>query len=103
MNLKSWLHAITQLAPIILAVTPGVPTVLIPAIIKGIQAAETIPGASGPDKLTAALKIVDASADAINAAKPNTIRPAEVTKAVTSGIATVIAVTNIKVKQPPNP
>ena len=98
MNLKSWINAITKIAPIILAAVPGVPPLLVPAIIKGIHAAEAIPGATGPEKLAAAIEIIDASATAINEAKPNTIKVSEINSAVKHGIETVIAVTNIKVK-----
>lgn len=96
MSLSSWLHNIEKVGEIVLPLVPGVPAPLIPFIIKGIQTAETIPGADGPTKLAAAVSEVKNGADAINAVKPGTVNTEAVNEAVVHGISTVIAITNVK-------
>ncbi len=68
MSLPSWLSLIAQFAPFILAAIPGVPPGIIPFVAAGIQSAETIPGATGPQKLTAAVAIAQAGFGAAQAA-----------------------------------
>lgn len=93
-----WLELVRTLAPFILAAVPGVPPVLIPAIIHGIQTAEQIPGASGPQKKAAVLDLVSTGITAANtvAGRP-LVNKAHVTGAVSAGIdATVNAVNAIR-------
>lgn len=98
MSLTSWLRAIEGIAPLILVLIPGIPKELIQPITKAIQAAEQIPGATGPEKLEAAKDLISASAATINAAKPGTVNVEAIDSAVEHGIATVIAVTNVTKK-----
>lgn len=94
MNMN-WLDAIAHLAPFILPLIPGLPPVLIPFIVHGIQTAEVIPGASSATKLAAALDEVNTGIAALNALKPNTINPSLSTSAILSGINTTVAVANV--------
>ncbi len=68
MSVASWFSLIAQFAPFILAAIPGVPPGIIPFISAGIQSAETIPGATGPAKLQAAVQIAQAGFGAAQAA-----------------------------------
>ncbi len=88
-----WLDLVKNLAPFILAAVPGVPAVLIPAIVHGIAVAETIPGASGAAKKAAVIDLVTTGLQTANAVKPGTIDEASTVAAVSNGIdATVNAV-----------
>lgn len=98
MSLSSWLRTIAGVAPLILTLIPGIPKALIPHIVNAIQQAELIPDATGPEKLKAAKTIVNDAAEVINTAKPGTINVSAINDAVTNGINTVVAVTNVKVK-----
>ncbi len=88
-----WLDLVKNLAPFILAAVPGVPAVLIPAIVHGITIAELIPGASGAAKKAAVIDLVSTGLQTANAVKPGTIDEAATVAAVSNGIdATVNAV-----------
>lgn len=100
MSISSWLQKIEFFAPLVLQFIPGVPPELTSFIVKGIQAAETIPGASGTTKLTAAVAIANAGVAAINTVKPGAIDAEQVNSAIVNGINTAIAVTNLVHKQP---
>ncbi len=68
MSVRSWLSLIAQFAPFILAAIPGIPPAIIPYVAAGIQSAEAIPNAAGPQKLTAAVQIAQAGFSAAQAA-----------------------------------
>ena len=68
MSVPSWLSLIAKFAPFILAAIPGVPPAIIPYVAAGIQSAEAIPGAAGPQKLAAAVQIAQAGFSAAQAA-----------------------------------
>ena len=95
MKFGAWFTILKRLAPVALALTPAAP--LAPFIAVAIQAAEQIPGASGPTKLAIAREIVKISVNATNAqlgyAK---VDPELVDEAIENGINTVVAVVNAK-------
>lgn len=94
----NWLDLIKQFAPMILAFTPA--AAIAPYIVPGIEAAEALKNASGQEKLAHAIETTHVVISAVNAAKPGTIDPATADAAITSGINTVIAVTNLIHRQP---
>ncbi len=99
-----WLSLIGNLAPFVLAAIPGVPPVLIPAIVHGIQTAEQIPGASGAQKKAAVLDLVATGLTTTNSiAGSQKIDASATLAAVSSGIdATVNAVNAVhSVTNPP--
>lgn len=67
-----FLWALLHLTPLLLqtatALLPGLHPQAVPHIIAAIHAAETIPGANGPQKLDAAVAIATASLSAAQAA-----------------------------------
>jgi hypothetical protein len=94
MNL-SWLKKVEFVVPFILPFIPGVPPAVIPFIVKGIQTAEAVEGATGAQKLAIAQAEVANGVAAVNAAKPGTIDETNLNSAVTNGINTAVAVTNL--------
>lgn len=90
-----WLKKIASIAPLVLPLIPGIPAVLTPFIIKGIQTAETFEGATGPEKLAKAVDEVNNGIAAINAVQPDTVNAAAVNDAVVHGISTVVAIANV--------
>ena len=97
MNLKSWLGIVKKVAPAVLLLTPLAP--IAPFIILGIEIAEKIPGASGPEKLEIAKAIARVGINAANAkADSPVIDPEAVDQLVTSSINAIVAATNLKVK-----
>jgi hypothetical protein len=100
----TWLQVLLKLAPTILAVIPGVPPALVPAIADGIAEAEAI-GGSGPDKKAHVIKLATDAVTGINAAKGSTVLdPTSTIQAVSAGIDTTIAVINtVKAAHPAPP
>lgn len=90
-----WLKKVADIAPLVLPLIPGIPPELVPYVVKGIITAESIQGASGPDKLSKAVEEVNNGVAAVNAVKPGTINAGAVNDAVVHGIQTVIAVANV--------
>jgi hypothetical protein len=94
MNLSSWLHLVESIAPLALAMTPLAP--IAPWVTIGIQTAERIPGASGPQKLALAKTIVSAGVAATNAqAGEQEIDPTLIDSALSSGISAVVDAVNV--------
>lgn len=94
MSIPAWLKTVLDLTPLILGLTPLAP--ISPFVAAGITAAEQIPGASGPQKLAIAKAIVNASVQATNVqAGHQVVDPVIIDAAVTNGINTVVAVTNL--------
>lgn len=85
--MKKWLELVKVLAPVILSVTPGVPPILIPAIVHSIETAEQIPGATGAQKKAAVLDEVRTGLAVTAAVKGAPVIDTELTvAAVSSGI-----------------
>ncbi len=61
-----WLDLVKNLAPFILAAVPGIPPVLIPAIVHGITVAEGLPGATGVQKKAAVIELVSTGLQTAN-------------------------------------
>ena len=78
--MKSWFEAIKMLVPLIISLVNPKLAPLASSITAGINEAESIPGASGTDKLTHVVNIATASANAINQATGKTIvNPTDIT------------------------
>ena len=91
-----WLELIKNLAPIILALVPGVPPAIIPAIMHGITTAEGMPGATGAQKKAAVLDLVQVGMETANAVAGKTIvDPAGLSGVVGLGIDTAVNAVNI--------
>jgi hypothetical protein len=94
--MPKWLVVVLQVAPVLIALVPGVPPILVPLIVRGITDAQQIKGASGADKKRHVLAIVADGITAVNAVKPGTIPdPAGVLVASGLGIDTTIATVNL--------
>lgn len=92
----SWIQTVLSLLPMVLAFIPKLPPTLIPAIIQGIQEAEQLPGAKGPEKKAHVLALVDLAIQGINAAKRKTVLdPVAVTPVVDHAIDVGIGVANL--------
>ena len=102
--LMKWLDLVKNLAPLILASVPGVPAVIVPAVIHGILTAEQIPNATGAQKKAYVLDLVQTGLETTNsAAGKQVIETASTVAAVSSGIdATVNAINAVhSVTNPP--
>lgn len=95
MSWKDFGHVLEQIAPIALSVIPGVPPVLIPLVVHGIQTAEAIPGATGAQKKAAALDLVNTGIASTNAAAGKQVIDPTAINAVGEGIDTVVGVVNL--------
>ena len=101
MHFTDFLKAVEQLAPIVLPLT-GVPVALVPFVVHGIQIAEQLPGATGAQKLSAAVELTNNGVAALNTVKPGSIDADKVNTALVSGInATIAAVNAVKSAKKP--
>ena len=88
-------HIAEKLAPVILPFVPGLPPELIPLITSGIQAAEQIPAANGPQKRAHVLFLVHDGLDGVNALHGTTLVPSDaLTASVDAGITAVVSSVN---------
>ncbi len=96
-ELMKWLDLVKNLAPFILAAVPGVPPVLIPAIVHGITVAEGIQGSTGVQKKAIVIDLVSTGLQTANAVAGKTvIDETSSVAAVSQGIdATVNAINAI--------
>ena len=101
MDWKSFGHLVEQLAPIALALT-GVPPVLIPVVVHGIQVAESF-GGTGAEKKEKAITLVTTAILGTNIAAGKQILDPNAIHAVSNGIDTVVGVVNLVKKQPVAP
>ena len=93
LSASSWLSLIAQFAPYILAAIPGVPKAIIPFVTAGIQAAETIPGAPGEQKLAAAVQIAQAGFSAAQAVGAHIDAPV-INEALPAATTAVVQIVN---------
>jgi hypothetical protein len=94
--MPKWVAVVLQVAPVLIALVPGVPPILVPLIVHGITEAQQITGASGADKKRHVLTIIADGITAVNAVKPGAIPdPAGVLVAAGLGIDTTIATVNV--------
>lgn len=108
MSWKEFAQIIEKVAPLIPLLVPGIPPVLIPAIVHGIQVAEAIPGADGKTKKAAAVEIVSTAISVVNstAATEGTSKQVidpSVINAVSNGIDTAVGIVNVVKRQPVAP
>ena len=101
MDWKKFGHLVEQLAPIALAVT-GVPPVLIPIVIHGIQVAEQF-GGSGAEKKAQAVDLVTSAISGTNLAAGKQVVDPTAIHAVSNGIDAVVGVVNLINKHPVAP
>lgn len=91
--MKKWLSLAANLAPLVLMGIPGMPIVLVPLIVHGIQEAQQIAGASGAAKKAHVLASVTDGIAAVNGVKgKQVVDPAIVTTVVSPAIDTTIGV-----------
>ncbi len=94
MALPKWLQILEQIGPTILLFTPLAP--IAPAIIAGIKVAESIPGASGPQKKALVQQIAGLAAAGANAqAGHQVIDPGTLEAVSGQAIDTVVGVANL--------
>ena len=98
MDWKSFGRLVEQFAPIALAVA-GVPPILVPVVVHGIQVAETF-GGSGPEKKAQAIDLVTTAILGTNIAAGKQVVDPLAIHAVSNGIDTVVGVVNLVKKQP---
>lgn len=91
-KLAAFLAILNQVAPVVLAAVPATRD-LAPFIIKGIAAAEQIPGATGPQKKAAALALTGEVADALSA-KGVLLERGTTEANVSAAIDTVVGIVN---------
>ena len=101
MDWKSFGRLVEQLAPIALALT-GVPPVLIPVVIHGIQVAEQF-GGTGAEKKAKAIDLVTTAISGTNLAAGKQVVDPNAVHAVSNGIDTVVGVVNLINKHPVAP
>jgi hypothetical protein len=91
MGLPNWLATVLHMAPAVLAFTPLAP--LAPFVAAGVHAAEQIPGATGAQKLNAAVNIAQAGILAAQAAGV-TVDAQVTNQAIVDGVNAVVAGVN---------
>mgnify|MGYP001603974583 CR=1 FL=1 len=97
-NWKSFIRVLREVGPIAL-VFAGVPPVLIPAIVHGIELAEqSVSPMTGPEKRAFVLDSVATAATAVNAVRPGTL-VSGYPETVGKGIDTTVAVVNLIERQ----
>lgn len=96
MNIPGWLGGlVSQLAPLLLSAL-GIPTEVVPLVTHAISTAETIPGATGPEKKAAALSIINDGILVLNdVAKRTVVDPVKIVPVIASAIDTVILILNM--------
>lgn len=92
--MNRWLDLLKTLGPIIIATTVPNGALIAPAIVRGIEEAEKIKGASGAEKLAHVVEIAKASAAVAQASGVN-IDPVEVETAAHEAISATVDVVNI--------
>lgn len=102
MNWKNFGRILEQIAPIALAIVPGIPPVLIPVIVHGIQTAESI-GGTGPEKKAKAMDLVKTGILAANLTAGKTVIDPNVIHVVSNGVDTVVGVVNAIQAHPISP
>lgn len=102
MDWKAFAHVLGQIAPLVLMIIPGVPPILIPSIVNGIQAAEQF-GGTGAEKKAAAIATVKSSIAVANLVAQREVVDPTAIHAVSNGIDTVVGVVNLLKSQPVAP
>lgn len=93
MSLWTWLRSVFALAPSALAKSVPVLVAVAPYIATGVHSAEQIPGATGPQKLEAAVAIAQAGILAAQAVGAHVDAPVT-NKAIEDGVNAVVAAVN---------
>ena len=101
MDWKKFGHLVEQLAPIALKVV-GVPSVLIPITIHGIQVAEQF-GGTGAEKKAKAIDLVTTAILGTNIAAGKQVVDPNAVHAVSNGIDAIVGVVNLINKHPVAP
>lgn len=89
-----WLKLVADLSPIVLQFVPG-GAALAPIVAVAVQTAEATPGASGPDKLAHAQRLIAAGVAATNAVAGKTVvDPSLVSQISAHLVGSVVQVAN---------
>lgn len=95
MDKRKWLSLGTSLLPIILGAV-GVPPIVIPLVVHGMQTAEQIEGATGAEKKAHVLDLVKTGITAMNEGAGRVIAdPNRVTSVVSQGIDVGVQTVNL--------
>lgn len=89
-----WLILAQSMLPLILSFIPGLPAVLVPVIVQGIQEAEQMKG-TGPEKKQHVINEVHLAIQTINTTKGREVIPASVIAIVDRAIDTGISIVNL--------
>jgi len=92
--MQRWLTIVRGLLPWAFMLIPGLPPVLVPTIIQGIEEAQQLKGASGADKKAHVVALVELAITGINS-KRKVIDEVTVLPVVKSAIDTGIALVNL--------
>jgi len=93
---SDFLSIVARVAPLTLALIPGVGAAVAPFVAMAIAQAEHIPGATGPQKLSAAVAITKQGIAGLNAAAGHeVIDPAVSDDALKHGISAAVDVANL--------
>ena len=93
MTLPKWLQTVISIGELVLQLDPQT-AMIAPLIIGAITAVESIPGATGPQKLSAAVTLVNTGAQIAKDAGVN-IDPVAVSSVVANSISDVVLIANI--------
>lgn len=93
MDWKTFGRILEQIAPIALAIVPGIPPVLIPVIVHGIQTAENL-GGTGPEKKAQAMDLVKTGILAANLTAGKQLVDPNTIHVVSNAVDTVVGVVN---------
>jgi hypothetical protein len=92
----NWIALLKTLAPVILSTIPGMPPIIIPLVVHGIETAESLSHATGAEKKAAVLDLVQTGILAVNAAtKSDAVDPVAVAGVVSMGIDTAVDAVNL--------
>lgn len=94
MAFPKWLSTLANLAPLVLATIPSFPKALIPAVVAGMAAAESL-GTAGSDKKASVLALATSVAEGLNVVKPGSVDPATLSATVGNAVDTVVGVVNL--------
>lgn len=97
--MPKWLAALEQIGPIVLAFTPLAP--IAPAVVGGIQLAESLKGASGAQKKAIVQQIAVTAAQGANAQAGKTVIDPDLVSSTSSAVIDAVVQSVNLVKQTP--
>lgn len=94
-RLHDWLTIVARIAPLVLSLIPGIPTAIAPFVAVAIAQAEQLPGATGPQKLQAAVQITRNGIGGLNAAAGHEVIDPLVDDAIAHAVSATVDVANL--------